>query len=99
MAPPPAAATPAPEAAASTGGTVSVPVRYVQYSVAKDRVTGFKKRTLDAPLTAPADAPRTYRMETFSDPDGTKTLVRITAGPLEGSLVSPYDPGVSFAPG
>ena len=88
----------APVAATGTPGTVALPRRFTHYLVADGRVTGFKKVTIDAPTTARTAAPEVVRIETFSDPNGTKVLVRVLDGPLKDMLVSPDDDGVVFTP-
>ncbi|MFN8619147.1 MAG: hypothetical protein U0869_00190 [Chloroflexota bacterium] len=107
LAPPAAAGSPSPSGSSApsasgvpvvTTGTVTLPARFTQYTVKDGRVTGFRKRTGDAGTTAPAAGPRTVSWATLSDPSGTKVLVKITAGPLDGVLVSPDDNGVEFVP-
>ena len=69
------------------------------YTVDGDRVTGFRTVTAESGFQARATAPGTYRFPSFSDPNGTKTLVRIVSGPYADVYVSPDDPGVTFQPG
>ena len=69
------------------------------YAVVGDRVTGFHTITVETGFAALASAPATYRFPSFSDPNGTKALVRIVSGPYADVYVSPGDPGVTFQPG
>ena len=77
---------------------MTLPARFTEYTVNGRRVTGFTTVKLDGPVVARAEGPRAYRLETFGDPTGRKLLVRIVAGPLKGTLVSPEDAGVEFVP-
>jgi hypothetical protein len=79
-------------------GTLSLPARFMEYEVTGRRVTGFRRVNLGAPTEARGVGPRTYRLETLGDPGGRKQLVRILAGPLKGTLVSPDDEGITFTP-
>jgi hypothetical protein len=78
---------------------VSVSRIFNSYTVAGDRVTGYRTITVESGFQARATAPVTYRFPSFSDPDGTKTLVRIVSGPYADVYVSPDDPGVTYRPG
>jgi hypothetical protein len=78
---------------------VTVGRSFNSYSVDGDRITGFRAVTAEAGFQARATAPRTYRFPSFSDPNGSKTLVRIVSGPYADVYVSPDDPGVAFQPG
>ena len=69
------------------------------YDVEDGSVTGFHDMTEPGPFTADAGAPRLYAFPTFSDPNGTIRLVRITSGQFTGTYVSPTDPGVRYRPG
>jgi len=83
---------------AASYGTLTLPTRFTDHRVTGRRVTGFKKRTLDAPITARGVGPRVYRIETLGDPSGRILLVRILEGPLKGVMVNPEDQGVEFQP-
>lgn len=72
---------------------------FASYTVDGDRITGFRTITVDSGFRARATTPSTYQYPSFSDPNGTKTLVRIVAGPYADVYVSPDDPGVTFQPG
>jgi hypothetical protein len=48
-------------------------------------------------FTARATAPKDYGFPTFSNPDGTISLVRLASGPYAGLWVSPDDPGVHYS--
>ena len=68
------------------------------YAVVGDRVTGFRTVTVESGFQALATSPVSYRFPSFSDPNGTKDLVRIVSGPYADVYVSPDDAGVSFQP-
>ena len=85
-----------PDGPVAAEGTVTLPLRFTAYTVTGRRVAGFETVRIDAPVSARAAGPRAYRLETLGDPSGRKSLVRILAGPLKGTLVSPDDPGVRF---
>lgn len=78
--------------------TVGLPRRFLSYTVGDDRITGFVRVSIAAPVRARAGAPQVYRMATFSDPDGSRRLVRVLDGPLAGTLVCPDDPGIAYRP-
>ena len=80
-------------------GTVTVGRSFKSYTVVEDRVTGFRTVTVESGFQALATAPSSYRFPSFSDPEGTKTLVRIVSGPYADVYVSPDDPGVTFRAG
>ena len=50
---------------------------FASYTVDGDRITGFRTITVDSGFRARATTPSTYQYPSFSDPNGTKTLVRI----------------------
>jgi hypothetical protein len=77
-------------------GVVVAPVDSISYRVAGDRITGYSRLRIEAPITAPATAPRQFQFPTFRDPTGVKRLVRVVDGPLRGLWLSPDDPGVSY---
>ncbi len=80
-------------------GTVTVGPTFNSYTVTGDRISGFRSITVESGFQARATAPSTYRFPSFTDPNGTKTLVRIVSGPYVDVYVSPEDPGVTFQPG
>ena len=80
-------------------GTVAVDRTFVSYSVEGDRINGFQTVELAAGFQARSTAPTTYRFPSFSDPQGSRDLVRIVSGPFADVLVSPQDPGVTYEPG
>ncbi len=73
--------------------------RFASYTVAGDRIDGFTIVTRESGFQARSTAPAVYHFPSFSDPTGTKQLVRIVSGPYVDVLVSPDDPGVTFQPG
>jgi len=78
---------------------VTVGRTFASYTVDGDRITGFRTITVDSGFRARATAPSIYQYPSFSDPNGTKMLVRIVSGPYADVFVSPDDPGVTFQPG
>lgn len=72
---------------------------FVSYTVTDNRITGFRKVSVEAPFKARSTPPKRYSYPTFSDPKGKRRLVRIVSGPFEGVYVSPDDPGVRYSPG
>jgi hypothetical protein len=78
---------------------VTVDATFVSYTVDGDRINGFRTITLDAGFEARSTPPTAYRFPTFSDPLGTRDLVRIASGPYADVYVSPEDPGVTYQPG
>jgi hypothetical protein len=91
--------TPAPtRESASAFGQVEVATTVNSYQLDSDRITGFTRLRLEAPISAIATAPRRYPFPTFSDPRGVKRLVRIVDGPFRGVWLSPDDPGVVYRP-
>ncbi|MCY7417774.1 MAG: hypothetical protein LH650_04625, partial [Chloroflexi bacterium] len=80
-------------------GTVNVGRSFVSYTVSGDRITGFRTVDVESGFQARSTAPSTYRFASFSDPNGTKVLVRIVSGPYADVYVSPGDPGVRFQTG
>ena len=78
---------------------MSVGRTFVSYIVDGDRITGFRTTNVESPFQARSTAPSTYRFPSFSDPNGSRVLVRIVAGPYADVYVSPDDPGVSYQPG
>ncbi len=64
-----------------------------------DRITGFRPISVESGFEARSTAPTTFRFVSFSDPNGTKALVRIVSGPYTDVYVSVDDPGVSFQAG
>jgi len=78
---------------------VTVSRSFASYTVSGDRITGFRTVNVESGFQARSTAPSTYRFPSFSDPNGTKVLVRIVSGPYADVYVSPDDPGVSFQAG
>ncbi len=72
---------------------------FSSYTVDGDRITGLRTMKIESGFRARSTAPGVYRFPTFSNPDGTRQLVRIVSGPFVDLLVSPDDPGVTFQPG
>ena len=77
-------------------GTVSTDRTFTSYTVEGDSITAFQVVRAKAALSAIASAPRSFTFPTLSDPEGTKLLVEILAGPFAGSWISPDDPGVAY---
>jgi hypothetical protein len=74
-----------------------VAARFRAYDVKDGQVIGFHKVHASNPFTARATLPQTFAFPTFSDPNGTVSLVQILTGPYAGTWISPDDPGVSFS--
>ena len=72
---------------------------FVSYTVDGDRVTGFRTVDAESGFEAVGSAPATFQFPTFSDPTGTRLIIRLESGPFAGVYVSPDDPGVSYRPG